>query len=97
MKSIRLIFTAPAAEESRFGPADLIVFAGLALVVVAGIQLAWRVPARTPAATAALEAALRRDLPALLARLAPPEPPALSWSVSERTLEVRAAWPAGPR
>ena len=54
MKSIRLIFTSPAAEDRPFGPADLIVLGGLALVTVVVIQLAWRVPAAVKGPTISL-------------------------------------------
>jgi hypothetical protein len=58
--------------------------------------LVWRLRGRTPRARGEIEDALRRDLTTLFAALAPPGPPALSWSASERILEVRAAWPDGP-
>jgi NitT/TauT family transport system permease protein len=54
MKSLRLIFTAPSAEERRFGLADLVVLGGLTLLVVAGIHLAWRVPAAVKGPTISL-------------------------------------------
>jgi hypothetical protein len=57
--------------------------------------LVWRLRGRTVQARREIEGALRRDLPTLLAPLAPPGPPAISWSASERILEVRAAWPEG--
>ncbi len=57
--------------------------------------LAWRIQARTVAAREELERTLRRELPGLLVHLAPPGAPPLSWVASGRTLEVRAAWPAG--
>jgi hypothetical protein len=56
--------------------------------------LVWRVRGRTAGACLDIEDALRRELPVLLAHLAPTGAPALSWSASDRTFEVRAAWPA---
>jgi hypothetical protein len=55
--------------------------------------MAWRLQGRTADARREVEEALRSTLPSLLVRLAPPGAPALSWSTSDRTLEVRAAWP----
>ena len=59
--------------------------------------LAWRLRARTVEARRTIEEALQRELPTLLARLAPPGVPTLTWVASGRTLEVRAAWPQGQR
>jgi hypothetical protein len=55
--------------------------------------MAWRLRARTVNARRALEEAMQRVLPSLLARLAPPRTPTLTWVTSGRTLEVRAIWP----
>jgi hypothetical protein len=56
--------------------------------------LAWRLRGRTVEARKAMQTALERQLPSLLANLAPPEPPTLTWVAAGRTLEVRAAWPS---
>jgi hypothetical protein len=56
---------------------------------------AWRLRMRTAEECAALEEAMQRVFPALLAHLAPPGPPGLTWVASGRTLEVRATWPQG--
>ncbi len=57
--------------------------------------LAWRLRARSVEARRTMEEAMQRHLASLLARLAAPEPPNLTWVTSGRTLEVRAAWPPG--
>ncbi|HKK01967.1 MAG TPA: ABC transporter permease subunit, partial [Desulfuromonadales bacterium] len=54
MKSLRLIFTAHAGEDRRFGLADLVVLSGLLVATVAGLQLAWRVPAAVKGPTISL-------------------------------------------
>jgi hypothetical protein len=59
--------------------------------------LAWRLRARTVEARRTMEQTMQRELPALLARLAPPGPPTLTWVTFGRTLEVRATWPSGQR
>ncbi len=59
--------------------------------------LAWRLRGRTVAARREIETALRRELPELLAHLAPAGAPPLSWAASGRILEVRAAWPAAQK
>jgi len=55
---------------------------------------AWRIQARTVEARKAMQSALERELPSLLAHLAPPGPPNLTWVAAGRTTEVRAAWPS---
>ena len=59
--------------------------------------LAWCLRARTVNARRAIEEAMQQELPSLLARLAPPRTPALTWVTSGRTLEVRAIWPQAKR
>ena len=59
--------------------------------------LAWRLRARTVDARKTIEEAMQRELPSLLARLAPPGTPTLTWVTSGRTLEVRAIWPQAKR
>lgn len=59
--------------------------------------LAWRLRARTVDARKTIEEAMQRELPSLLARLAPPGTPTLVWVTSGRTLEVRAIWPQAKR
>jgi hypothetical protein len=55
---------------------------------------AWRIQGRTVEARKEIQTALERQLPSLLAHLAPPEPPTLTWVAAGRTIEVRAAWPS---
>jgi hypothetical protein len=59
--------------------------------------LVWRLRARSVQARTTMEGALQRCLPALLAHLAPPKPPSLTWAAAGRTLELRAAWPQAQR
>jgi hypothetical protein len=59
--------------------------------------LAWRLRARTVDARKTIEEAMQRVFPSLLAHLAPPSPPAITWVTSGRTLEVRAIWPQATR
>ncbi|HYB22805.1 MAG TPA: DUF6782 family putative metallopeptidase [Solirubrobacteraceae bacterium] len=56
--------------------------------------LVWRIACRDDGKRQALEEALRHHFPILLARLSDPGPPRLDWAATDRSLEVRAAWPA---
>jgi hypothetical protein len=57
--------------------------------------LVWRLRCRSESGRRALEAALQRCLPARLARLCPDGTGLdLTWISDDRTLEVRAGWPA---
>jgi hypothetical protein len=55
--------------------------------------LAWRITCRSEAQRQALEDALEHQLPSLASKLALPGALRLMWMSTERSLEVRAAWP----
>ena len=59
--------------------------------------MVWRLRARTVDTRKTIEEAMQRELPSLLAHLAPPGTPTLTWVTSGRTLEVRAIWPQAKR
>jgi len=55
--------------------------------------LAWRIRCPSAEARASLEATMQRVVPGLLAHLAPPAAPSITWVAAGRTLELRAGWP----
>ena len=58
--------------------------------------LAWQFRCLDEQTRNSLEVALQRNLPALLARLAPPDRLHLVWTGAGRTLSVLAVWPPAP-